>query len=177
MNNKGFVTSALMYGILSIFLILILGVFSVIGNRKLTNDKIKQSALDDVQGLTTDASCFTVEQIPGLNGDNDVTITKYNYSETSELCSAKTVYIPEKINGKRVIRIGEAAFKDLKLDNVTIRGDLSGDTGINYIHKSAFIGNAGILFIIKGDKPMTYPDDSVESGTLWGATNYSIRID
>ena len=74
MNKKGFVTSALLYGILSLFLILILGTVAIIGNRKITNDKVKQSALDDVQSLTTDESCFTT--MPN-DGDN-LTITDYN---------------------------------------------------------------------------------------------------
>ena len=59
MNKKGFITSALLYGILSLFLILILGTVSILGNRKLSNDKIKESALDDVQTLTTNPDCFT----------------------------------------------------------------------------------------------------------------------
>ena len=45
MNNKGFITSALLYGILSLFLILVLETVSILGNRKLANDKIKESVL------------------------------------------------------------------------------------------------------------------------------------
>ena len=41
MNQKGFITSALLYGILSLFLVLVLGTISILGNRKLANDKIE----------------------------------------------------------------------------------------------------------------------------------------
>ena len=43
--NKGFITSALLYGILSLFLVLVLSTVATIGNRKIAIDKIKQSAI------------------------------------------------------------------------------------------------------------------------------------
>ena len=52
MNNRGFVTSALLYGILSLFLVLILGTLSVISNRKLASDRLKESALIDAENFT-----------------------------------------------------------------------------------------------------------------------------
>ena len=93
MKKIGFVTSALLYGILSLFLILVLETVSILGNRKLANDKIKESVLNDVQTLTTNPTCFTVE----TNSRNNLTIT--NYSDTCD----KTVFIPETFNNQIII--------------------------------------------------------------------------
>ena len=149
MNEKGFVTSALLYGILSVFLVLILGTISIIGNRKLAIDKIKQSALDDVQNLTTDISCFVV-----VNG----TITNYN---EDQLCT-KTVFIP---NDPSITKIGDEAFKNKNLINITI------DSNITEISNNAFEGNNNILFIFKNKS------DLVINENHWGAQNASVRID
>ena len=158
MKQKGFVTSALLYGILSLFLVLILGTISIIGNRKIANDKIKQSALDDVQNLTTDESCFNFDAVTGI-------ITGYHIENTE--CT-KTVFIPEEIGGTKVTKIGPEAFANKNnenLINVTIKNDIK-------IANTAFKGNDNILFIFKGSSPQRTDD-----GTLWGATNSSIRID
>ena len=113
MKKNGFVTSALLYGILSLFLVLVLGTISILANRKLDNDKIKESALDDVQRLSTDASYFTYVQ----NSRGNLSITGYNGSEL-------TVFIPDTINGIVVDSIGAGAFLNKKLINVTIRSNI-----------------------------------------------------
>ena len=163
MNKKGFVTSALLYGILSLFLVLIMGTVAIVGNRKITNDKVKQSALDDVQALSTDESCFTT--IP--NEGDKLTITDYR-----DDCP-KTVYIPTTISNSVVDQIGASAFKEKGIINVTIKAN------ITTIYYNAFEGNNNVLFIIKSDRPTTgVPSGSSEiSGTIWGATNSSIRQD
>ena len=84
MNKKGFVTSALLYGILSLFIILILGTISIVANRKLTLDKIKQSALDDVQNVETNLSCFVI---------NGGVIEGYNLNENG--CNVSNIIIPK----------------------------------------------------------------------------------
>ena len=61
MKKNGFITSALLYGILSLFLILILGTVSILANRKLANDKIKESVLNDVQKIETSPRCFQTD--------------------------------------------------------------------------------------------------------------------
>ena len=167
MNNKGFVTSALIYGILSLFLVLILGIVAVIGNRKVTNDKIKQSALDDVQNLTTRESCFSYV----INERDKYKITGYDSNCT------KTVYIPEKIGGYPVDEIGSNAFANKGLINVTIKSN------ITRISLSAFTGNGSssspLLYIIKGNLPLEVYDNgnSTSSFNGWGASNYTIRQD
>ena len=85
MNKKGFVTSALLYGILSLFFVLILGTLSIISNRKLASDRLKESALADVQNLDTDISCFDI--------DNCI-ISYYDYDKCE-----KDVYIGKKVIG------------------------------------------------------------------------------
>lgn len=162
MNNKGFVTSALLYGILSLFIVLVLGTVSILANRKLANDKIKESALDDVQQLTTDESCFTtisksVEDPYTSGRRNTLTITGY-----SDSCD-KTVFIPETINGLEVDEIGSDAFKGKSLINITIKENITS------IGTNAFSGNDGIVFYIKSD--------SAISGSPWGATNSTIHLD
>jgi len=48
MKKNGFISSALLYGILSLFIVLMLSSLAILGNRKITIDKIKTSAIDDV---------------------------------------------------------------------------------------------------------------------------------
>lgn len=167
MNKKGFVTSALLYGVLSLFLVLILGTVAAIGNRKITNDKIKQSALDDVQNLTTNETCFTKI----LNERDNYTITEYNPS------CPKTVYIPERIGGYLVDEIGADAFAHKNLINVTIKSN------ITRISMTSFQGNGTsskpLLYIIKGTIPLEVDESGTSSSTFngWGAVNYTIRQD
>ncbi len=48
MKKNGFISSALLYGILSLFIVLMLSSLAILGNRKIAIDKIKTSAIDDV---------------------------------------------------------------------------------------------------------------------------------
>lgn len=48
MKKNGFITSALLYGILALFLILMLGSLAVLANRKMSMDSLKEAALEDV---------------------------------------------------------------------------------------------------------------------------------
>lgn len=165
MNKKGFVTSALLYGILSVYLILILGTVAVVGNRKISNDKIRQSAIDDVQNIKIPGDCFISEP----NDENKLTITGYS---DDPKCS-DTVFIPEYIDGSPVSQIGERAFANKSLINVTIRQNIS------HIYYDAFEGNEDVLFIIKGDMPVTLIPDGIvpPADRIWGATESSIRQD
>lgn len=165
MDEKGFVTSALLYGVLSLFLVLLLGTVAVIGNRKITNDKIKQSALDDVQNLTTPDNCFTFV----LNDRDNYTIINYNNNNCP-----KTVYIPEKTGGYIVDEIGENAFSNKSIENVTIKSN------ITRISSTSFTGNGSVkplLFIIKGSLPSEVGEDGTTSFSGWGASNYTVRYD
>lgn len=166
MNQKGFITSALLYGILSLFLILVLGTVSILGNRKLANDKIKQSALDDVQTLTTDPTCFETTE----NSNGNLTITGYK-----DECD-KTVFIPESLNGKEVDTIGANAFNNKKLINITIKPN------IKEIHVTAFTNNDGMVFYIKTTSENIVGIGSKEEienavGTSWGAKNATVHWD
>ena len=166
MNKKAFITSALLYGILSLFLLLILGTVTVLSNRKLANDKIKESALDDAQNLTTDPSCFTFT----TNDRGNLTITAYDSS-----CD-KTVFIPETYNGVVVDAIGAYAFSNMDLINVTIKSN------IVEIYTNAFNGNDEMIFYIK-----TTSDQIAEAGTVdeitnnintgWGAKDATVHWD
>ena len=48
MKKNGFITSALLYGILALFLILMLGSLAILANRKMSMDNLKEAALEDV---------------------------------------------------------------------------------------------------------------------------------
>ncbi len=166
MNKKGFITSALLYGILSLFLVLVLGTVSILGNRKLANDKIKESAIDDAQVLSTDPTCFISE----INSRGNLTITGYDSS-----CD-KTVFIPESLNGGTVDAIGSYAFNNQKLINVTIKSN------IKEIYVNAFTGNDEIIFYIKttsneivGIGTQEEVNDAV--GTAWGAKDATVHWD
>lgn len=166
MQKNGFITSALLYGILSLFLILVLGTVSILGNRKLANDKIKESALDDVQELTTDPKCFKTE----TNERDNLTITSYDDS-----CD-KTVFIPETLNSQVVDAIGPNAFADKKLINITIKPN------IKEIDATAFNKNDGMVFYMKTTSDQivgTGSDQDINEaiGTAWGATNATVHWD
>lgn len=157
MKKNGFVTSALLYGILSLFLLLILGSLTIMTNRKLTDDQIRRSALDDVQNITTDLTCFTVV-------GNTIT----GYSSSCE----KTVFIPESVYGVNITAIGPNAFQNQNLRNVTIKSNITS------IDATSFSGNSEMLFIMKMENG-TIPYDNVEvsAGRIWGSTNSTIRWD
>ena len=154
MNKKGFITSALLYGILSLFLLLVLGTVSILGNRKLANDKIKESALNDVQNLTTNPACFTTTS----NSRGNATITGYDAT-----CD-KTVFIPDILNGQIVDAIGANASSNKNLINITMKSN------IIEIDNTALNGNDGMVFYIKATS-----DQIIESP--WGATNATIHWD
>ena len=50
MKQNGFIASALLYGILALFLVLILNTLFVLANNKMTMDKLKEKALQTVEG-------------------------------------------------------------------------------------------------------------------------------
>lgn len=168
MKQNGFITSALLYGILSLFLILILGTVSILANRKLANDKIKESVLNDVQKIETSPRCFETET-SDLDSNN-LQIT--GYDSTCE----KTVYIPKTIYGQTVDSIGPNAFANKNLINVTIE-----DT-VKQIHVTAFSNNNDMEFYIRNTSDNikgTGTDEEIEnaSGTTWGATNATVHWD
>lgn len=168
MKQNGFITSALLYGILSLFLILILGTVSILANRKLANDKIKESVLNDVQKIETSPRCFETET-SDLDSNN-LQIT--GYDSTCE----KTVYIPKTIYGQTVDSIGPNAFANKNLINVTIE-----DT-VKQIHVTAFSNNNDMEFYIRNTSDNIKgigTDEEIEnaSGTTWGATNATVHWD
>lgn len=161
--NKGFVTSALLYGILSLFLVLVLSTVATIGNRKVAIDKIKQSALEDVQELTTPDKCFTTSTPEEVGGVKYCAITKYTYNESSK-CSSN-VFIPKTI-GRGVKKctinaIRNDAFSGQnKVITVTI------PETVTNIEEYAFNGCSNITFIAKGGQSIVAEGSYDE---LWGA--------
>ena len=153
MNNKGFVTSALLYGILSLFLILILGTLSIITNRKIASDRLKESALNDVQDLKTNESCFDIDS-------TSCTIT--GYDETS---CGKIIFIDKKdISQCNLTKIAPYSFKNISGGYVYIKSDIE-------IDENAFEENKNITFITVG----IGTQNDGKSGTIWGATNSYLK--
>ena len=168
MKKNGFITSALLYGILSLFLILILGTVSILANRKLANDKIKESVLNDVQKIKTSPSCFETETSNLDNNNLQIT----GYDSTCE----KTVYIPEEIYGRIVDSVGQAAFANKRLINVTIPNT------IKQIHVTAFNNNDDMEFYIRNTSDQIKgvgTDEEIENaeGTTWGAKDATVHWD
>ena len=168
MKQNGFITSALLYGILSLFLILILGTISILANRKLANDKIKESVLNDVQKIETSPRCFQTD-ISELDSNN---LQIISYDSTCE----KTIYIPRTIYGKTVDSIGPKAFADKKIINITIQDN------IKQIYVNAFTNNDDIVFymITTSDNVKGVGSDEEianATGTTWGAQNATIHWD
>ena len=168
MKKNGFITSALLYGILSLFLILILGTVSILANRKLANDKIKESVLNDVQKIKTSPSCFETET-SNLDSNN-LQIT--GYDSTCE----KTVYIPAEIYGRTVDSVGANAFANKRLINVTIPNT------IKQIHVTAFNNNDDMEFYIRNTSDQIKgvgTDEEIENaaGTTWGAKDATVHWD
>ena len=153
MNNKGFVTSALLYGILSLFLVLILGTLSVITNRKLAIDRLKESALNDVQNLKTDESCFTIDKVT-------CTITGYDQTKCGN-----TIFIDKKdIKKCNIKKINQSAFTNISNGYVYIKSDIE-------IDENAFSGNTNVTFITVGIKT----ENDGTNGTIWGAENSYLK--
>ena len=172
--NKGFVTSALLYGILSLFLILVMNTVAIIGNRKLAIDKLKQSALDDVQKIYNPSECFETT----INYETRTcVINKYIY-DVSKKC-ASDVYIPGRIGrgSKRctITEIASEAFKDqTNIKTVTIDYNFE-------ISDHAFDGCRNITFIVdKHSIPTDGNGNFIEGGQqqmlLWGAQNAYVII-
>lgn len=166
MNKKGFITSALLYGILALFLVLVLGTVSILANRKLANDKIKESALNDVQNLSNDPACFQTQ----TNSRGNITITGYDST-----CD-KTVFIPENLNGRMVDAIGPGAFNNQKLVNITMKSN------VKEVHVTAFTGNDGMVFYVKAKNEEVVGTGTQEEvnnsvGTIWGAKDATIHWD
>ena len=49
MNQKGFIASALLYGMLALFLVIMLSTLYVMANNKVGMDKLKEEALQKVE--------------------------------------------------------------------------------------------------------------------------------
>lgn len=155
MNNKGFVTSALLYGILSLFLVLILGTLSIITNRKFASDRLKESALNDVQDLRTSESCFTIDS-------STCTITEYD-----EAKCGNTIFIDKKdIRQCDLKKIGPTSFTNISNGYVYIKSDIE-------IDEKAFEGNTNITFITVNIG--TANDGKTNGGIVWGASKSYLK--
>ena len=156
MSEKGFVASALLYGILSLFLVLILGTLSVISNRKLASDRLKESALIDVEDLKTDENCFEFDID---ETENTCTITGYDSN------CGNLVYIDEKkINKCHLTGIQYNSFSGISDGYVYIKSYIE-------IDEKAFSGNENVTFITVGFKT----SNDGKNGTIWGATNSYLK--
>lgn len=49
MKKNGFISSALLYGMLALFLVIMISTLAILGNRKLSMDKLKENALNNIQ--------------------------------------------------------------------------------------------------------------------------------
>ena len=152
MNKSGFVTSALLYGILSLFLVLMMGTLAIVSNRKLASDRLKESALIDVQKLKTDERCFDF--------DDNCNITGYDSGECGSV-----VFIDDKdIISCNLKGIRSGAFSGISNGHVYIRSDIE-------IEADAFAENENVRFYTIGFEV----DNSFDNNIIWGATSSYIN--
>lgn len=59
-NNKGFAISGMLYSSLILFLVLLLGVLSIMASRKIVLDKEKKEVMDELNGAGSDNPMFTI---------------------------------------------------------------------------------------------------------------------
>lgn len=161
MKEKGFITSALLYGILSLFFILILGTLSAVSSRKLSINRLKESALIDVEKLKTSESCFDINK-----GGTTCSINSY-HSE----CGS-TIFINRN-------NISSCETKKIIIKNDSVKGISNGYVYIKgkkdeiEIEQNAFIGNDNVTFITSGLD--TDKDGTLSENDLWGATNSYLK--
>ena len=75
MKKNGFITSALLYGILALFLVLMLSSLAVLANRKMSMDTLKEAALNDVGSASGISGYYNIWRTDSLldsaNGFNN----------------------------------------------------------------------------------------------------------
>lgn len=54
MNKNGFIASSLLYGMLALFLVLMISTLYIFGNNKISMDKLKETALEKVGNVSTE---------------------------------------------------------------------------------------------------------------------------
>ena len=156
MNKKGFVTSALLYGILSLFLVLMLGTLSVISSRKLASDRLKESAINDVQDLKTNYNCFTIEK-----SGSTCMATGYD----ANTCGNTIAIDLKNINGCNKLIIKNDSIKNVSRGYIYIKSKIINPDEPNgiVIEDNAFKDNIKVTFIVN-------QVDKLPSGdTIWGA--------
>ena len=112
MKKNGFISSALLYGILSLFIVLMLSSLAILGNRKIAIDKIKTSAIDDVSHSNHlyVASYGNDEEGNGTLDRPYATVTKaYN-----EAAMESTIFIMTNITQTSTITLNQNKIITLK---------------------------------------------------------------
>lgn len=66
MKKNGFITSALLYGILALFLVLMLSSLAVLANRKMSMDTLKEAALNDVGSASGISGFYNIWRTDGF---------------------------------------------------------------------------------------------------------------
>ncbi len=84
MKRNGFITSALLYGLLALFLVLMLGSLAILGNRKNSMDVLRKAALNDAEDATK------IESFTNI-WNNSLTYTQSGYVSDAKIDGYWTV--------------------------------------------------------------------------------------
>ena len=84
MEKNGFIASSLLYGMLALFLTLMISTLAIFANNKLSIDKLKEKALNDVGSTNVEI------QITPCPSDYTLGTDGYCYKGTGTICSGYT---------------------------------------------------------------------------------------
>lgn len=95
MNNKGFAISSIIYSILILFIILVFGILSILGSRKIVLDKLKNNVMGQLNGdivrvndpkLIVEATTLNINKGQTVDLLNGVTASDYNGVSLTVTC-------------------------------------------------------------------------------------------
>ena len=70
MNQKGFIASALLYGMLALFLVIMISTLLVMANNKMSMDRLKQEALSKVGTPMEETSSNSDDENVSVEGND-----------------------------------------------------------------------------------------------------------
>ena len=126
MNQKGFIASSLLYGMLALFLTLMISTLFIFGNNKLSMDRLKEKALND---LGTPVEIISIRQVYAYHldqktiGNSTITDGVEDYTALSSYQNGKKWFLKYEINASNVIQKAWACMKyDFITEPVCIQG-------------------------------------------------------
>ncbi len=171
LNNKGFAISSMMYSILLLFLMLVLGVFAMLGSRKVILDKVKGEVITELTQNKTYVFTFEHQNILLANTSK---VSNFNFT---------------LLDGVKIVDQNGNTVEEVTID---VNSEPAFDSTVNGTYKISYTAtHQGYLIeaerIIEVVDPVTYeyaytggeqqfnvPASGVYRAELWGAQGGSI---